>query len=293
MNVINISKREFESLIPLTLNKGTIATEGRLYLFHLKTKYFTQTKLLKKFYLTEGETFSNKLYTLNSLIDNKNKIAIPRIIFPDSMVTVNKRLVAHMMDYIEGNNLYATLDNYKIPHEKKIDYFRQVGQILCDMENARKYRLNGNFFLGDMHEQNFVVSRDDKVFAVDIDSCRILNNNPFPSKVMSNNVMVRQYPNKYICNNLGFIPNENTDLLCYNMMILNYIANNNMSNVDEYDYYNYLQYLEKMKVSYKLLDYFYKLYSYADNESPIDVLDKIPEKSGQTSYKVFKYLYKK
>ena len=74
METINLTKKRFESLNCYDLPNYVFNTEGTLYVLPIKNRWDTKLKLLKRLYLTNGNTFGNKLQTINSLIDNKDSL---------------------------------------------------------------------------------------------------------------------------------------------------------------------------------------------------------------------------
>ena len=81
MEVINLSKKRFESLEPYELPANIFNTEAKMYTLPIKNRWQTVNKILKRLYITSGPTFGNKLQTINSLIDLKEEIDIPEIVF--------------------------------------------------------------------------------------------------------------------------------------------------------------------------------------------------------------------
>ena len=157
-------------------------------------------------YLTNGLVFGNKLQTINSLIDNKNKINIEEIVFPEKIAIVDSQIVGFTMPLIESINLKQALMS-NIPNETKIAYLKQIGEILEKMRLVREYTEISEFFINDLHESNFIVDKEGTVKAIDIDSCKINGNQAFNSKYLSSksfiNVICKyqknncQEPSKY------------------------------------------------------------------------------------------------
>lgn len=61
------------------------------------------------------------------------------------------------------------------------------------------------------------------------------------------------------------------------MMVLNTIGQGNVHRLLIDDYYDYLQLLKDNGVGSELVDYFYNLYTYKPNVSPIPLLNEIPK----------------
>ncbi|MDD2203411.1 MAG: hypothetical protein PHD78_03410 [Bacilli bacterium] len=294
MKVLNISKKQFSTLEKYTLPKEVTNTECELFIVNDRVKWERKRLLLKKLYIDEGEYFGNKLMTINTLINSREELGIERLVLPEKLAVVNKKVVGFTMPLIENStNLLSMLRSYDVSNEEKIGYLKQVGLVLKHIESVEQ-TLKG-FFLGDVHEGNFIVDDETKtVRAVDLDSCKTENNHPFASKYLATNPNLQMLPQKYPKNAKGIgIPNANTDLLCYNMMVLNYISHGPIYNMPLEEFYMYLQHLCDEGFPNELLDCFCRLYSYADNYSSMDLLDQIPTNLNRVNYSVFKYKTRK
>lgn len=295
MEVKNYSEDKFETFAPLHLG-DIIHTESDLYF----VTYKGQNKIFKKLYLDFGEQFSNKLYTLSSLIDNKNNIGIEEIVFPEQIVTISKNIKGFMMPYIKNINFttYLSMKNKTI--KDKIECFKQINEILLKMKKVRE-RLKNNFYVNDLHEGNILFNVDTKkINLVDIDSCRILNNEPFASKFLSSTALAAYFPKKYIVNpseSSGYIiPDQNSDIYCYALMILNLLYKDKFYNLDIKTVYDYFEYLKKIGFSNEFIEKFSLPFSEGkDNEFLGDYLDEIDEeKYKKASFPEFKeYVLKK
>lgn len=186
MQIINMSKTKLNSLEPLILPKNVTSTECELF----KYPYYGKEKLLKKLHRTDGIIFANKLYTIEAL--NANKDNMPsNFVLPESLVSINKKIEAFTMQYIKGINLSIILNDSNITYEEKIHYLKSIGRILEQMQNIRKYTDLNNFYLGDIHEDNFLVEKDrQEVYVVDLDSCKIAGNKSFPGRYLTNSSLI-------------------------------------------------------------------------------------------------------
>ena len=297
MQTISFSNYSFKKLEKMTLDKSITNTEGKLFIIPEKLKWNTLPKALKIFYNTEGEIFSNKLFTINSLINKKEDINIDELVFPEKLAIVGSQICGYAMPFIKNINLGLLLNNPNIPVNEKIDYLKQIGQILEKMKIVRNKTKINDFFLGDIYENNFILNlATNRINAVDIDSCKINDNKPSYSKYLSTLYkLLNNLPKKYIkAENWPtedvslIIPNENSDLFCYNIIILNYLLQGQISRLSLEEFYVYLNYLRQIGLPYRLVDKFDNLYQYKDNENPMEELDYITstvlEKSG---YDVF------
>ena len=292
METMSISYKKFKELKKLELDNSILNTEGKLFFVIDKNKWNTKMKLVKSFYNDFGVPFGNKLLTINSLSNQKDKINIDELVMPEKLVISNGNVIGYTMEYIEGTNLSLLLKDPKLSREKAISYLKQIGIILEKIEKLNEYEQVNNFHLNDIHEGNFVVDKEDTVHVVDMDSCKIDNNIPFISKYLTPYSLLELFPNKYSQKtgkgSLGFImPDNNSDLYCYNIMILNYLYQDRITRLDMKDYFKYIDYLRSIGFPYELLDSFSRLFENADNINPYEYLELIPKDKGKAIKKVY------
>ena len=315
METINITKRKFDSLERYNLPNYVYNTEGVLYILPIKNRWVEQTKLLKRLYLTNGAVFGNKLSTINSLIDCRNLLDIDEIVFPEKIATVNSEIVGFTMPLIESINLATALKSKEISNEQKIDYLKQIGAILEKMKIRREYTNISDFYINDLHESNFIVDKNNQVKVIDIDSCKINGNGIFNSKYLSSKSFINEiykyqkgnnknaeykkyeqisytYPS-YNGMTSAFIPDENTDLYCYIIVILNFLYEDNIGSFTLQEFYDYLEYLSKIGVDKKLLSCFEKITTNSQNENPYELLDALIPFIGRSNNHVYSYIKKK
>lgn len=292
MKAIFFNKYQFEKIKnnELKLSKNIRHVESELYLITKPLRYHEKQKkfLLKKFYITEGEYFSNKLATINSLIELSSKVDIKSLIFPTELVILDGKIVGYLMPYIEGANLITLLEGYELRDYEKIKLLTEIGLIIEKVHNYSKHK--SEFFLGDIHEANFILDANRQIRVTDLDSCKLKNNFPYPSKYLASNPNLEELKEKYPINEQGIhIPNYNTDLYCYMCMILNTIAKTDVSKLSMEDYYFYLEYLISLGFGYDFIRCFAEIYIHKDNTSPLPFLNQVPEKFGEVAYYVYQY----
>lgn len=289
MQIINMSKTKLNSLEPLVLPKNVTSTECELF----KYPYYGKEKLLKKLHRTDGIIFANKLYTIEAL--NANKDSMPsNFILPESLVSINKKIEAFTMKYIKGINLSVILNNPDITYEEKIHYLKSIGRILEQMQNIRKYTNLNNFYLGDIHEDNFLVERDkQEVYIVDLDSCKIAGNKSFPGRYLTNSSLIKYNSTKYQTLSqtddlADYKIDENTDIYCYIIMILNYLYDGRVDRLSLDKFYDFINYLEDIKVNIELIECFNKIVVGGNNINPCNYLDTLTPKQVAGARRLYK-----
>ena len=289
MQIINMSKTKLNSLEPLILPKNVTSTECELF----KYPYYGKEKLLKKLHRTDGIIFANKLYTIEAL--NANKDSMPsNFVLPESLVSIKKKIEAFTMKYIKGINLSVILNNPDITYEEKIHYLKSIGRILEQMQNIRKYTDLNNFYLGDIHEDNFLVERDkQEVYIVDLDSCKIAGNKSFPGRYLTNSSLIKYNSTKYQTLSqtddlADYKIDENTDIYCYIIMILNYLYDGRVDRLSLDKFYDFINYLEDIKVNIELIECFNKIVVGGNNINPCNYLDTLTPKQVAGARRLYK-----
>ncbi len=289
MQIINMSKTKLNSLEPLILPKNVTSTECELF----KYPYYGKEKLLKKLHRTDGIIFANKLYTIEAL--NANKDSMPsNFVLPEFLVSINKKIEAFTMKYIKGINLSVILNNPDITYEEKIHYLKSIGRILEQMQNIRKYTNLNNFYLGDIHEDNFLVERDkQEIYIVDLDSCKIAGNKSFPGRYLTNSSLIKYNSTKYQTLSqtddlADYKIDENTDIYCYIIMILNYLYDGRVDRLSLDKFYDFINYLEDIKVNIELIECFNKIVVGGNNINPCNYLDTLTPKQVAGARRLYK-----
>lgn len=289
MQIINMSKTKLNSLEPLVLPKNVTSTQCELF----KYPYYGKEKLLKKLHRTDGIIFANKLYTIEAL--NANKDSMPsNFVLPESLVSINKKIEAFTMKYIKGINLSVILNNPDITYEEKIHYLKSIGRILEQMQNIRKYTNLNNFYLGAIHEDNFLVERDkQEVYIVDLDSCKIAGNKSFPGRYLTNSSLIKYNNTKYQTLSqtddlADYKIDENTDIYCYIIMILNYLYDGRVDRLSLDKFYDFINYLEDIKVNIELIECFNKIVVGGNNINPCNYLDTLTPKQVAGARRLYK-----
>ena len=82
MEVIILSSRSFKGLKTLELPNTVYNTEGQIYIYEDKDKWKKRIHLVKRLYINSWPIFSNKLATINSLVDYQDDIYMPELVYP-------------------------------------------------------------------------------------------------------------------------------------------------------------------------------------------------------------------
>lgn len=274
MDVINVSRKDVNDICKLSLHGGSVTGEGDVI-----RNVFDEKEAFKLLYRKSGLYFSNKLYTINALYDMRGELD-DAFVLPSKLLSVDEQVIGFSMPLIKGVPLTDVLDNSEVDINVKVKYLKKVGNILDKMKDFRENHNGSNFFLNDLHGRNFVVGFDGKLYVVDLDSCRINGNHPFLSKYLSMFSALSGYSTKYQAASLScggdIIADENSDLYCYAMLFLEFLAKSRINLVSAEEYFGYLEYLKSIGAPVELIDALTKVYSFDDNVNFAQFLDSLP-----------------
>ena len=277
MKIISISRKKFEELENLKLDKEVFKSEADVYDF----EYKGESKILKSLYTLNGYTFANKLYTLEMLDSNKRYLPSSFYI-PDNLCTMEGKIIGFTVPKIDGINLSTILSSKNINYKEQIYYLKKIGEILNQLHNIRRNTPLKDIYINDLHDSNFVVDYNNKELKViDLDSCKIGSNKPFAARYLTPVSLIsgieKYKKNKDNYSNGYIIADSNSELYCYCIIILNYLYGNkcNQLNLKELD--KYLNYLLSIGIDKNLINVFYKLFYNESNENPLNYLDSLTE----------------
>lgn len=276
MKVTTISKRKYRELKRLQLDDGICNSESIVYDLHIRGEH----KVLKEIKEKDGEYFATKMYTAKMLDTYKDYI--PQSIYiPDTIAVVGGETIGFTIPFVEGINLATVLRNPKVSVDEQIYYLRKIGQLLEQLRNIRQYTPLKDFYLNDLHESNFIVNPNNRdIGAIDLDSSKIGANGVYPSRYASPYSLVQHLPNKYKVNESGrcggyILPDDNSEIYCYIMTILNYLFGGNIFRLNIEDFYTYINYLDRIGIDKELLTIMEKIVYNCPNVNPEPYLETL------------------
>ena len=288
METIKISYRKKSELKNLKLPTIVTNTESFLYPINIGKNWRKEPKILKEFRPLGKTYISNKLATLNNLMEYRSSFStVPELVLPEKLAFIERKEIGggisehlgYIMPYIKENiNLVLILQRKDIDIKEKITYLKMIGSMLNRLQKIKI--LGEGFYLSDMHEGNFLWDFDNEMLrVVDLDSSKLAGSYPFASKYLEINKVIKrkELESKYLKNYKGeYLPNNNTELLCFVTMILNTIGNGKVTNLKYEEFYSYLAHLIDNGFSYNLVDAFASIYQAYDTVDPTKYLDEIP-----------------
>lgn len=294
MNVINLRMSQVRKLKELELEKGTLNTEALMLILNKKITKENEPMVFK--YLDSQDDLKimgRKMYTLNMLSGSEYS-KIKELVIPNTMVVVDGKVAGFAMPLIYNHkNLGIFLNDDLNDLKKKLEYIKKVGKIIDKVGRIDTESFIMNF--GDLNEFNFVIDENDNIKAIDLDSAYVGQDElPNSAYYLLKNKYLESMPEKYKKNRIGTImPDNNTDLYCFNMILLNTLANESMHSKDLDTFYRYLFYLKDMGIDKEILKVFKSIYLPMKNQNPMCLLETIDTtKKDDYTYESFKKEYK-
>ena len=291
MQIINLRMHQLRSLKELILPRGTLNTEALMLILNRKqAKTKSGGRVLFKYLDAQDDqkVMGRKMYTINMLNGSEKYKNIDELIIPDYMVVVDGIIVGFGLPLIENHKNLGNVINDDIEIKEKLKYLKKVGNIIQKVQHIDDESFRMQF--GDLNEFNFIIDNNDEVKAIDLDSAYVGQDEPSNSAYyLLKNKYIAMVKEKYKTTSNGIIiPSDNTDLYCYNMMILNTLANEPMYKKDISVYYSYLNHLEDIGIDKELIKCFSNIYLPVDNNNPKDlILDIKSSITKDADYRVF------
>ena len=289
MEILKISNKEFKTLEPYKPDSEIWHTESKIYYDPHNHK-----RILKVYNADYNKKWMKaKLKAIKNLIRFTNEHNVPELLKPDGIALVNGHFKASILPIIPGKNASYYLNAKYTPIEVKLEILKQIGEIIKKINEA-----DPNAALSDVHADNFLVdgifdydTKDTsriKTRAVDTDSMKIYDSKGTINFYLYGNTNLYELE-KYEVKKNQIIPNAETDIFCFIMIIMHLISNNDhiyMINIDSY--LRYIEYLDKMGFDSNLLTSLASIYNpKINNISPLPYLDSltnISEKSNWSSF---------
>ena len=281
MDIINMSSKQITSNITL----DSYNTSGYLKIVN----YFNRKMVIKKIDPIRCDEVISKVLFLN-----RYKNLMPsNFVIPEFLVLLDNKDLYMAIDYINGNNLGDVLKDKNINIRDKKIYLSYIGNTLEEMRHMRENPLLSDFCLGDLHEDNFIVSNK-KLYTIDLDDAKIDSISPIASYLQVGSLFSYLHTDKYIIEDYNpyfvkYKVDYNTDMYCYIMVILNFLYGDNVNNMDIEEFYCYLDYLYKIGIDSSLLECFNSISSSDDNINPMNYIDSL---TSNQFYRAKKIVYK-
>lgn len=248
---------------------------------HMESDLYVNDGYLYKKMNLGYSSFDNKVNTINYLLDNKDIINIDELVLPIDIFYLNRDTgdIVIKEKFINNINFRYVLNSNLYSFSEKIEYFKQIGLILDKMKDVRDNTNIKDFYLCDLYTDNFILNTDtNTINVIDMDSCKINGNNNCSSYYLfDNNVIdnIKKYKKKELSWFTEYEINENTDILCYIIMLISFISGCDINKIDINEFNNYMDYLVNVGLSNQLVSVLARIYSNDDNINPYLLLDEL------------------
>ena len=282
LDKISLRMYQLRKLKELHLSSGVFNTEGLMLILNKKYKTSKGERILFKYL---------DLQEISSVMDRKEKILsylnqspykqLDDLIIPEYEVFVDGELAGFAMPLIEHHkNMGALLDSHIVPFEEKKTILVQLGELIDRVDRVKD---SHKMYFGDLNEYNFILDHENQLKAIDLDSCYVTDlegvTPPSMTYYLLKNNSLWNYQGKYKRSMLGVvIPNKDSDLYSYQMIILSTLSKHPIFREDVDTYYRYLEYLKSIGVEEDLLDMFGNIYSQKSNENPKQLIKTLDHK---------------
>lgn len=274
MEIVNMTSMDISNLNKLSLDFFNAKGDLLIYKYN---NVFRLLKLLDDFTLEEFQKHFNAVNLLNKYRDY-----MPNgFVIPEFLVKVDENIKYFAMDYVYGNNLRGVLKDKDISLKNKKKYLKRIGTILKQMDDIRCNSELRNFYLADIHEDNFIVDKRGVLHTIDLDGGKFSgDNNPVVKYLSPMSLLSKSNNSKYKLDMsnpyfASYIIDRNTDIYCYNIIVLNYLYNGKINNVSIDEFYRFLNKMNDIGIDKELLGSFDRLFSDGDNINPCDYIDTL------------------
>ncbi len=292
MEKLNLTTDELKKLEPLHLIEGTIEKESTMYYAPNNEK-----EVIKVY-----NNFNDKLYlmtrlkTIRNLLKYTKEIDFPELLKPLGFALIDNKIIGTIYPEIDAYTARIYLYSNIIPLKVKIEILKKIGLLLEKIKNTNpKY----NAAFSDVHIDNFLVDniivddkkniRDLSIIACDTDSMKIMDSKGNPAYYLYDSERLSRFEKYRLDKDKNIIPDSNTDIYCYIMLILDFISQSHFIYcLNPKEYNHYLDYLDKININHNLLNAFASIYENdIDNISPIPYLNSLNEINEKASLQSF------
>lgn len=296
LDTIHLRMHQVRSLKELRLSQGVFNSEALMLILNKKFRSTDGKRLLFKYLdLQEVPEVMDRKSKVLGYLNNSNYKEVKELVIPNYQVKVDGDLAGFAMPLIENHkNLGALLHSRNVSFEKKKEILIKLGTLI---DKVQRVDSKNKLYFGDLNEYNFIFDTDSSIRAVDLDSAFISDREDItPSSrayYLLKNPTLQALPNKYnrTAGNV-IVPNKESDLYSYNMILLDVIANHDMFKENIATYYQYLDFLKKRGVPLELIECFFSIYSPKSNSNPKDIIPQLDDQlTHRTSFKQYQKKY--
>lgn len=281
LNYIYLRMSEIRKLKHLKISEDVFNTEGLMLILNKKNKTKDGRRMLFKYLdLQEIPSVMERKESILTYLNSSPYKDLEELVIPDTEIFVDGEAAGFAMPLIENHkNVGHLLHSRDVSFQEKKKYLKQLGNLI---DTVNRVDAKHEFLFGDLNEYNFILDEEEKMKAIDLDSCHIANldgiDPPDMAYYLLKNKNLWALPNKYKRTMLGvLIPNQDSDLYSYLMILINSLAHHDMFKEDIDTYFEYLEYLKGLGVPNELIEMLWNIYTPKKNENPRLLIDELDD----------------
>lgn len=256
---------------------GNLNAYSRLFLLPGK-------KQVAKVCYKDFDLWHKNMFNLKLIYEQLVALDFPEIVFPTQLLEHNSDIVGYLMPYIEGMSFDEILLQQTASKKIILFVFDQVASVIC--------KLPSNIHLGDLHAKNIIVSKEERVFLIDIDGFSVDNGYHLTCPLDYNSTSFNSSTQcKYFSNNRTIRISKNTDIYCLVEMFLIWLLKGiNPLRFSKNKFSLFLEYLHLKGVPSQVTDMIGRISSSGENyliQSPFICFENIVD---DISYKDFLFV---
>ena len=195
--------------------------------------------VVSKIYVGNPEFSRKNIEIIKYLLDNRSLLSDRFIAKPISIIVYKEKTIGYTMPYVSGVTLQEYLSSSFVSRESRATALCSLGKALNSLPS--------NVHIGDLHAQNVIVQPCEEIRVIDVDGFYVegLHRMTCPLDYLLEDEK-EQLPAKYHTDNGEIIISSESDLLCYTLIILNYLLGNyNYLSLSKDDRVRYLRFINK------------------------------------------------
>ena len=285
MNEVALKESDVSKLKKYPLD-GIWSTESTIYYY--KHDCDMNSILIKKLFITDPKRVMRKIETLK-VVRNSELSTYKELIIPEDIIVVGGVKAGFTISEVQDStNLHLFLGDRHIPNRDKIEVLKKIGELLRKVQCQSQ-----EFYFGDLQEYNFLVSKDREISVVDLDSSSVSRKNVLETKYIILDKKTHGVAKYRVNKTTKSYPSKNTDNYCFNTLVLNFLAGEQIHRLTFPEHFDYINYLVDVGIiPEEMKEIFINHYTDKQNESVLDYLDDIPDVIERGSYSVYSALQK-
>ena len=244
--------------------------------------------LIKKLLLTDNKLINKRVETIDKLKDSELS-EYKELILPEDVIVVGgKKAGFTIHEVADSLTLGQYLEDRTIPNPTKLETLKRIGELIKRIQCQKQ-----DFYFCDLHEYNFLISKNGDISVVDLDSSSVTKTRLIISAYLTLDSKTHHVPKYKMKNYAQSYPSVNSDNYCYNTMVLNFLAGKRLHNLNFIELFDYINYLYNCGIiPAEMRDVYINHYTDKKNRLVTDYIDSIPEKYERGAYCVYKALQK-